>query len=63
MFERIAMPLAITAALCVGCAEDGPAEEAGEKIDEAVENTGDAMEDAADDAEEAIDEATDGDGN
>lgn len=32
----------------VGCESDGPAEEAGEKIDEAGENIGDAAEDAVD---------------
>ncbi len=31
-----------------GCDEQGPLEEAGEKIDDGVENTGDAIEDATD---------------
>lgn len=35
-----------------GCEQDGPAENAGEKIDEAVEETGDEMEEAADEMEE-----------
>ncbi|WP_347330512.1 hypothetical protein [Marinimicrobium locisalis] len=35
--------------------DQGPAEEAGEDIDEAAEETGDAMDDAADEAEDAVD--------
>ncbi len=31
-----------------GCDSDGPMEEAGEEMDEAVENTGDAIEDSTD---------------
>ena len=30
------------------CEDDGPVEEAGEKVDESVEEAGDAIEDAAD---------------
>lgn len=46
-----------------GCGEKGPAEEAGEKIDNAAEQTKDAVEDAghqgpAERAGEAIDEKT-----
>jgi hypothetical protein len=32
----------------IGCQESGPAEEAGEAIDDAVEDAGDAIEDATD---------------
>ena len=39
-----------------GCeADQGPAEKAGEKIDNAVENAGEAMEEAGDELEEASD--------
>ncbi|MBT8486076.1 MAG: hypothetical protein HKO59_08165 [Phycisphaerales bacterium] len=38
-----------------GCAEDGPMEQVGEGIDEAVEDTGDAIEDAGEDIEDALD--------
>lgn len=34
---------------------DGPAEDAGEELDEAADDTKDAAEDAADDAEDAVD--------
>ncbi len=39
-----------------GCEADGPAEEAGEKIDDMVDDTKDKMEDAADDVEDSADE-------
>ncbi len=37
------------------CESDGPAENAGERLDEAVENTGDAMRDAGDNIEDTFD--------
>ncbi|WP_024461158.1 hypothetical protein [Marinimicrobium sp. LS-A18] len=40
-------------AFLTGC-DQGPAEEAGEKIDDAVDDAGDAMDDAADEAEDAV---------
>jgi uncharacterized protein YjbJ (UPF0337 family) len=40
-------------------ANDGPAEQAGEKIDNAVDNAGDAIEDAGDKAGDAIEDAGD----
>lgn len=43
----------LTIPTMMGCEEKGPAEKAGEKIDEAMEEAGDAMEDAADSVEEA----------
>lgn len=43
----IALLLAGTGALA-GCQEEGPMEEAGENMDDAVEETGDAVEDATD---------------
>lgn len=51
--------LALIAVLGLGsiglaaCDESGPAEEAGEAVDDAVESTGEAVEDAGDAAEDA----------
>lgn len=53
--------LALIAVLGLGsiglaaCDDSGPAEEAGEAVDDAVESTGEAMEDAGDAAEDAVD--------
>lgn len=52
--------MAILAFAFVGCEKDGPAEELGEKVDDAIDDAGDAMEDAADEVEDAIDEAGEG---
>lgn len=42
-----------------GCVEnDGPAENVGESIDDAVDEAGDAIEDAADEVEDAVEDAT-----
>ena len=38
----------------VGCEKKGPAEQAGEKLDDAVDDAGDAAEDAADAVEDAV---------
>lgn len=38
-----------------GCEQQGPAERAGENIDDAVEDAGDRMEDAGDRIEDAFD--------
>lgn len=48
--ETIAAALLASTLLFVlpGCDDQGPLEEAGEKIDDGVENTGDALEDATD---------------
>lgn len=50
--------LALTVGL-VACSQDGPAENAGEKVDNAAEDFGDAMEDATDDAGDSLEEAGD----
>lgn len=42
-----------------GCEEKGPAEKAGEEIDDAVEDVGDKAEDVMDKAEDKVDEAAD----
>jgi len=39
----------------VACEEQGPAEEAGENLDETLEEAGDKMQDAADEVEEETD--------
>lgn len=46
----LAAPLLLSAFLIAlaGCDDDGPLENAGEEVDEAVENTGDAIEDGTD---------------
>lgn len=46
--------------LMLGCDRDeGPAEDMGESVDEAMEDTGDAMEEAGEDIEDEVDDATD----
>lgn len=47
----LAAPLALTA-----CEKKGPAERAGEKIDDAAEKAGEKLEDARDKADDAVDE-------
>jgi hypothetical protein len=39
------------------CEDEGPAEEAGESIDETADDVGDAVDEAGDDAEDAADDA------
>lgn len=51
--------LALTLGMLSGCEQDGPAEEAGEAIDETMEDASDAAEEAVDEAEEEIDDAED----
>lgn len=48
----LGLALAAGSLALVACEQQGPAEEAGENLDEAVEEAGDKMEDAADEAEE-----------
>jgi len=43
--------------LLAGCPGEGPAEEAGEAVDEVIEDTKDAAEDTAEDVKEVIDDA------
>jgi hypothetical protein len=52
--------LTLVAALAmsfVACSEEGPAERAGEAVDEAVEDAGEAVEDAGEAVEDAAEEA------
>ena len=41
----------------LGCQNDGPAEQAGEKVDQAVESTEEAVEEAGDEVEDTMEEA------
>lgn len=53
--------LALLIALMLGgvaaCDDQGPAEEAGENIDNAAENAGDSMEEAGEDMQDAAEDA------
>ncbi|WP_168017157.1 hypothetical protein [Halomonas salinarum] len=53
----IMLLVAMMAVAITGCEEEGPAEQAGEEIDNAMEDTGEAIEDAGESVEEAADEA------
>jgi len=44
---------AVFLVLLAGCEQDGPAEQAGERLDEAVESAGEEVEDAADELRES----------
>jgi hypothetical protein len=61
MIKRVpALALILFAAIfAYACEEKGPAEKAGEKIDDAVSETADAAEDAGEAIEEAAEEAAD----
>lgn len=54
-YFALALMIGFGAAGLTGC-DDGPAEEAGEKIDNIGDDMEDAAEDAADDIEDAIDD-------
>ena len=56
-FATIALLMAFA---LTACEEQGPAERAGEEIDEAVENVGDSLEEGAEEIEDEVDDATDG---
>ncbi|MFW6060401.1 MAG: hypothetical protein ACODAQ_09475 [Phycisphaeraceae bacterium] len=51
--------LGLTGGLTLGCEEQGPAEEAGEQVDEGMEDTGEQMEEAGEEMEGAADDAMD----
>lgn len=55
-----ALMLALSVGMLAGCEDQGPAEEAGEEVDEAVEEAGDEMEEAAEEVEDEVDDATGG---
>jgi polyhydroxyalkanoate synthesis regulator phasin len=57
---KYATLLALTFTLLLSaCEEKGPAEKAGEKVDEMMEKTGKKIDDAVDGGEDLIDEAKD----
>jgi len=47
--RALALLFGLTTAVLPGCREKGPAEKAGEEIDEAVDDAKDAIDDAVDD--------------
>ena len=55
-----ALLLALSVSLLAGCEDQGPAEEAGENVDEAMEEAGDKMEEAKENVEDEMDDATGG---
>ncbi len=56
---RLLMVFSMTATLALSACDDkGPAEKAGEKIDQVVKDVGDTLEKAGDKIEEAADKAT-----
>jgi len=61
MFNILAaLLLALSVGVLAGCEDQGPAEEAGENIDETMEEAGDEMEEAAEEVEDEVDDATGG---
>lgn len=64
MRRKILLLLSIAVLSCglvtTGCDDnDGPVENMGESIDDAMDEAGDAIEDAADEVGDAVDDATD----
>lgn len=58
IFFALLLGVSVAGVACMyGCPDsgDGPAEEAGEKIDDAAEDVGDKMEDVGDKAEDVVD--------
>ncbi|WP_018865435.1 MULTISPECIES: hypothetical protein [Thioalkalivibrio] len=51
----LALMLALGGASLAGCDNQGPAEETGEEIDDAMDDAGDAMDDAGDEMEDTFD--------
>lgn len=52
----IALFMALMAGGLVACDDQGPAEEAGENIDDAAENAGESMEELGEDMEDAAED-------
>lgn len=53
--------LILSSLILISCAEqDGPAERAGESVDESIESSRDAISDTFEDAGDEIEDATDG---
>ncbi|MEA3251743.1 MAG: hypothetical protein U9Q35_09275 [Pseudomonadota bacterium] len=53
----LAMMLALMLGGVAACDDQGPAEEAGESIDEAAENAGDSIEEMGEDVQDAAEDA------
>ncbi|GAA5171630.1 MULTISPECIES: hypothetical protein [Halomonadaceae] len=53
----LAMMLALMLGGVAACDDQGPAEEAGESIDEAAENAGDSVEEMGEDVQDAAEDA------
>ncbi|GAB2803547.1 hypothetical protein GCM10027040_34870 [Halomonas shantousis] len=53
----LALVVALMTFGMVGCDNDGPAEEAGENVDNAMDNAGDSMENAGEDIQDAAEDA------
>lgn len=53
----LAMMLALMLGGVAACDDQGPAEEAGENIDEAAESAGDSVEEMGEDVQDAADDA------
>ena len=58
LLYKILLPLCCAASLMlfVACENEGPAEKAGEKVDEAIEETQEKMEDAGEQVKDAVEE-------
>lgn len=52
--RMLALAALLASLSLAACEQQGPFEEAGEKIDEATEDAGNAVEDACEDAKEAL---------
>lgn len=48
----ILLSLSTATAVAIGCEQEGPMEETGEALDEAVEETGEAVDEAGEDVED-----------
>lgn len=55
----VILMMSLGAATLVGCDNDGPMENAGEKVDEAVEDMKDTAEETKNDVKDAVDDAQD----
>ncbi|MDW5376213.1 hypothetical protein R6258_04705 [Halomonas sp. HP20-15] len=55
----LAMMLALMLGGVAACDDQGPAEEAGENIDQAAENAGDSVEEMGEDVQDAAEDAQD----
>ncbi|MGQ7246866.1 hypothetical protein ACUN9Y_05965 [Halomonas sp. V046] len=54
----LALLVLLTAGGLAACDQDGPAEQAGENVDEAMDDASDSVEEMGDDMESAADDAT-----